>query len=51
MRKSVLLRDLAHARSGDKGSDVNIGVIARSAADYQFLRASYRARQSKISLL
>jgi len=39
MKKSVLLRDLAHARSGDKGSDVNIGVIARSAADYTFLQS------------
>lgn len=28
-KKKVLLRAIAHARSGDKGNDVNIGVIAR----------------------
>jgi hypothetical protein len=38
MKKSLLLRDYAHARSGDKGSDVNIGVIAKSADDYHFLK-------------
>jgi hypothetical protein len=28
------LREIAHARAGDKGAIVNIGVIALAAADY-----------------
>jgi hypothetical protein len=34
----VLLYRLAHARSGDKGDTVNIGVIARRPEFYEFLR-------------
>lgn len=33
----VLLLDLAHARSGDKGDTVNVGVIAREPEDYPLL--------------
>jgi hypothetical protein len=33
----IRLGDIAHARSGDKGSAANIGVIARSAAAYAYL--------------
>ena len=33
-----LLLDLAHARSGDKGDAVNVGLIARDPAAYDFLR-------------
>ena len=32
------LADMAHARSGDKGSNANIGVIAYSSSGYEFLR-------------
>ena len=32
------LRDIAYARSGDKGANANIGVLARRAEDYEFLR-------------
>ena len=32
------LRELAHTRSGDKGTDVNIAVIARSTEAYKFLK-------------
>jgi hypothetical protein len=32
-----LLSDVAHARSGDKGTSANIGVIARQAPDYDRL--------------
>jgi hypothetical protein len=32
------LKELAYARSGDKGSNVNIGVIAYSREDYLFLK-------------
>jgi hypothetical protein len=34
----IHLRDIAMARSGDKGSDSNIGVIAFNQAGYTFLR-------------
>lgn len=37
MRK-VRLYDLAHARSGDKGDTVNVGVIARDIKDYDLLK-------------
>ena len=36
--KSLRLGDIAYARSGDKGSSANVGVIARESADYEFLR-------------
>ncbi len=35
---AIRLGDIAHARSGDKGSSANIGVIARDPASYTFLR-------------
>jgi len=31
------LKEIADARSGDKGCDANIGVIAKGAADYEYL--------------
>jgi hypothetical protein len=34
---NVRLRNIAYARSGDKGSGANIGVIAHTAAGYQIL--------------
>ena len=34
----VRLNELAHARSGDKGDTVNVGVIARRSEDYELLR-------------
>lgn len=33
----TLLRDLAYARSGDKGSSANIGVIAYDAKAYEYM--------------
>lgn len=36
--KTVRLGEIAVARSGDKGSGANIGVIARRAEDYDLLR-------------
>lgn len=35
--RTVRLLDLAHARSGDKGDTVNVGVIARRPEDYPLL--------------
>jgi hypothetical protein len=36
--KSVLLREIAHARSGDKGSSANVGIIAYTSEGYLFLQ-------------
>jgi hypothetical protein len=36
--KNVLLYDLAHARSGDKGDTVNVGVIARKPEFWDIIR-------------
>jgi hypothetical protein len=35
---TLKLGDIAHARSGDKGNHANIGVIADSPDDFEFLR-------------
>jgi hypothetical protein len=35
----MYLKEIAHARSGDKGAHANIGVIANSLKDYQFLES------------
>lgn len=37
-REKIILRDIAYARSGDKGSSVNIGVIAYTQIGYEFLK-------------
>jgi hypothetical protein len=34
---TITLRDIAHARSGDKGNHANVGVIAYTRAGYEFL--------------
>ena len=39
MSKSIRLGEIAHARSGDKGSHANVGVIAYNLAGYQHLRS------------
>jgi hypothetical protein len=36
--KTIRLGDIAYARSGDKGSGANVGVIARTPGDYELLR-------------
>ncbi|MGH7445596.1 MAG: AtuA-related protein [Longimicrobiales bacterium] len=36
----VLLYDLAHGRSGDKGDTVNVGVIARRSEYWDVIRAT-----------
>ena len=41
---TVFLRDLAHARSGDKGSGANIAVFARDPAAYALLCRHLTAR-------
>lgn len=37
-KKAVPLRTMADARSGDKGSSANVGVIAHSQEAYEFLK-------------
>jgi hypothetical protein len=41
--KKVKIRDLATARSGDKGNHANIGVVARDAAAYEILKSRLTA--------
>ena len=38
MARQVQLRDLAYARSGDKGDIVNIGVMAKDEKSYALLK-------------
>jgi len=40
--KRVKLRELAHARSGDKGDTCNIGLLARSPEIYDWLRETLK---------
>lgn len=35
--KSIALREVAHARSGEKGNDSNVTVVAYDMADYELL--------------
>lgn len=41
----IRLGEIAHARSGDKGSSANIGVIAYTAAGYAWLRTHLTAEK------
>lgn len=41
----VQLRELAHARSGDKGDTANVGVLAFSPEAYAFLREALTAER------
>ena len=45
--KTIPLRELAHARSGDKGDTSNVGVIAYDPADYELLREQVTAERVK----
>ncbi len=44
---TIRLGQIAHARSGDKGSDANVGVIAYTRAGYDFLAGSLSANAVK----
>lgn len=43
--KTMPLREIAHARSGDKGDTSNVGVIAYDEADYPILREQVTAER------
>jgi hypothetical protein len=42
---SARLAEIAHARSGDKGSSANVGVVAYTPAGYEFLREHLTAER------
>ena len=44
-QRTIRLGQLATARSGDKGNHANIGVVARSAGAYEYLRAELTSRR------
>ncbi len=39
MADTILLSDIAHGRSGDKGNHANVAIIAYTQAGYDWLRA------------
>jgi len=39
----IPLREIAHARSGDKGNSANVAVFARTPATYKWLREHFTA--------
>lgn len=41
------LKEIAHARAGDKGNALNIGVIVYEAYDYEFLKRTLTADKVK----
>lgn len=45
--KKIRLYEIAHARSGDKGDTVNVGVIARDQKHYEFLKSILTAERVK----
>jgi len=47
MMKKVFLKELAYARSGDKGDVCNIGLMAKSKNIYDFLFKSINAEKVK----
>lgn len=45
---TIRLGDIAYARSGDKGNGANVGVIARTPAQFDFLRSTLTAEAVEI---
>jgi hypothetical protein len=41
----MLLSEIAHARSGDKGNHANVGVVAYTEAGFEFLRRELTAER------
>jgi hypothetical protein len=42
---TIRVRDIANARSGDKGRGANIGILAHSDADFAFLKEHLTAER------
>jgi len=45
--KKIQLREIAHARSGDKGDTANVGLIAINPSDYPTLQKHVTAEKVK----
>jgi len=45
--KKIMLLDIAHARSGDKGNSSNVGLIAKSKEAYEIIEAIVTAEKVK----
>ncbi|MGH7200343.1 MAG: AtuA-related protein [Planctomycetaceae bacterium] len=45
MSDTIALKEIAHARSGDKGNHANVGVIAWTPAGYEYLDAMLTAER------
>ena len=45
--KKIILLDIAHARSGDKGNSSNIGLIAKSSEAYEIIKTIVTAEKVK----
>ncbi len=45
---NIALYDIAHARSGDKGSSSNIGIIAYTPDGYSFLEKELKAERVEV---
>lgn len=43
--RSIVLQDIAYARSGDKGASANVGLLAYSEAGYDFLKEHMTAER------
>ena len=48
--ETITLGKIAHARSGDKGNHANIGVVAYTAAGFEFLRRELTADRDWLSI-
>jgi hypothetical protein len=46
----MMLRDIAHARSGDKGDIANISIIAYDLANFELLRSQVTAERVRACL-
>jgi hypothetical protein len=49
MSRRVALREIAHARAGDKGDTSNVSVFAFDAAHYPALKAQLTAKRVKVA--
>jgi len=45
--KRVRLKDIAHARSGDKGDSANVGLLANNSEIYEILRKEVTSERVK----
>ena len=46
-KKPVELREICHARSGDKGDTLNIGLVVYDRKDYELVKRKVTAQRAK----